>query len=53
MDFGLNDVKRRTSDPIDPSAHRLLMVPFAPDGPGGVVIMCEDFLIYRGVKGVE
>ena len=53
MDFGLNTVKRRTSEPVDDSAHQLIMVPFAPDGPGGVVVLCEDFLVYRGAKGVE
>ena len=51
MDFGLNTVKRKSSDPIHESAHLLLAVPYAPDGPGGVIVLCEDFLYYRGSKG--
>ena len=26
-------------------------VPGAPEGPGGLIIICEDFLIYKGTKG--
>jgi splicing factor 3B subunit 3 len=53
MDFGLNTVKRKSSDVIPDTAHQLLHVPYAPDGPGGVIILCEDFLIYRPNKGTE
>jgi len=27
------------------------MVPFVPDGPGGVLCLCEDVLIYRIYRG--
>ena len=53
MDFGLNTVRRKTSDPIHISSHSLLMVPNAPDGPGGVIVLCEDFLHFRGNKNQE
>ncbi|CAD8154884.1 unnamed protein product [Paramecium pentaurelia] len=53
MDFGLNTVRRQRSDPIHISSHSLLMVPNAPDGPGGVIVLCEDFLHYRGPKNQE
>ena len=53
LDFGLNSIKRRTSDLIEESAHKLVSVPFAPDGPGGVIVLCEDFLIYRNNKGID
>ena len=53
MDFGLNTVKRINNFPIDVTAHQLASVPCPPDGPGGVIVFCEDFLIYRSNKGAE
>lgn len=29
----------------------LLPVPGVPEGPGGVVVICEDFLLYKGAQG--
>ncbi len=47
MDLGLNHVIRKNAEAIPPSAHMLISVPGAPDGPGGLVICCENFLIYK------
>ncbi|EAR85077.1 splicing factor 3B subunit 3 (macronuclear) [Tetrahymena thermophila SB210] len=48
LDFGLNHVVKKSSEPIPETAHMLLPVPGLPDGPGGVLIACEDMLIYKG-----
>ena len=52
MDFGLNTVKRKSQEIVPNSAHMLLSVPSGNEGPGGVMILCEGFLIYRSVKGI-
>ncbi len=33
---------------VDPTAHMLIPVPASPDGPGGLLIILEDYLIYKG-----
>ncbi|KAI9624212.1 hypothetical protein KEM48_009110 [Puccinia striiformis f. sp. tritici PST-130] len=55
LDLGLNHVVRKWSDPTDPRANMLLQVPGGQsmtnpekfDGPSGVLICCEDFIIYK------
>ncbi len=48
LDLGLNSVTRKSSDPIDHGANKLISVPGAADGgPGGVLVCCENFLLYR------
>lgn len=48
LDLGLNSVTRKSSDPIDHGANKLVSVPGAADGgPGGVLVCCENFLLYR------
>ena len=47
LDLGLNHVSRISSLPVDNGANLLLAVPGGGDGPGGVLICCENFLIYR------
>lgn len=46
----MNTVIRKKEYPVDPSAHMLIPVPGAGDGPGGVLIVQEDSLLYRGTK---
>lgn len=48
MDLGLNHVVRKNIIPVDQSAHHLIAVP-GDDGPGGIIVVCEDFVVY--VKG--
>ena len=36
---------------INLSAHLLIPIPGNPDGPGGLMICCEGYLIYKGVNG--
>lgn len=47
LDLGLNHVSRISSLPLDNGANLLLAVPGGGDGPGGVLVCCENFLIYR------
>jgi splicing factor 3B subunit 3 len=47
MDLGLNHVVRKYQDTVDPTAHRLIQVPGAPEGPGGIIVCCENFIVYK------
>lgn len=56
LDLGLNHVVRKWSEPTDPRANLLVQVPGGQlassdryDGPSGVLICCEDHIIYRHV----
>ena len=48
LDLGLNHVIRNYCEAVDISAHKLLPVP-AQDGPAGVIVVCENYLIYKKV----
>lgn len=43
----MNTVIRKKESPVDPTAHLLIPVPGAPEGPGGLLILLEDYLVYR------
>lgn len=54
LDLGLNHVVRKWSDPTDARANLLVQVPGGQlasserhDGPSGVLVCCEDHIIYR------
>eukprot|EP00971_Amphidinium_carterae_P310188 6163780-Amphidinium_carterae.1 len=47
MDLGLNHVTRRFADQVDHSAHQLIAVPGGVDGPSGVLVCCENCLVYK------
>jgi splicing factor 3B subunit 3 len=54
LDLGLNHVVRKWSEPSDPRSNLLVQVPGGQsassnslDGPSGVLICCEDHIIYR------
>ncbi|KAJ7646963.1 CPSF A subunit region-domain-containing protein [Roridomyces roridus] len=54
LDLGLNHVVRKWSEPTDRRANLLVQVPGGQlasserfDGPSGVLICCEDHIIYR------
>ena len=46
MDLGLNHVIRKNIFPVDKTAHMLIQVP-GDSGPGGIIVVCEDFLVYK------
>jgi splicing factor 3B subunit 3 len=52
MDLGLNHVIRKNILPVDKTAHMLIAVP-GDDGPGGILVVCEDFIIYKKVGHEE
>ncbi|KAH7108281.1 CPSF A subunit region-domain-containing protein [Auriculariales sp. MPI-PUGE-AT-0066] len=55
LDLGLNHVVRKWSEPTDPRANFLIQVPGGTsasspdkfDGPSGVLVCCENHIIYR------
>jgi splicing factor 3B subunit 3 len=54
LDLGLNHVVRKWSEPTDPRANFLIQVPGGQnattdkwDGPSGVLVCSEDYLIYK------
>ena len=46
LDLGLNHVSRKWSQPVDNGANMLIPVPGGADGPGGVLVCAENFIIY-------
>lgn len=50
MDFGMNTVIRQKEIEVPESAHLLIPVPGLPDGPGGLLVVCENYMIYRNNK---
>jgi splicing factor 3B subunit 3 len=47
LDLSLNHVVRKWSDPVDNGANLLIPVPGGADGPGGVLVCAENFIIYK------
>lgn len=47
LDLGLNHVSRKWSDQVDNGANLLVTVPGGGDGPSGVLICAENFVIYK------
>lgn len=47
LDLGLNHVVKRYSQPIDRGSNMLLAVPGGGDGPGGVLICAENYIIWH------
>jgi len=47
LDLGLNHVVRKWSDAVDPTANLLVAVPGGADGPGGVLVCAENFIVYK------
>ncbi len=54
LDLGLNHVVQKWSEPTDPHANLLVQVPGGQlanstqfEGPSGVLVCCEDDIIYR------
>jgi splicing factor 3B subunit 3 len=60
LDLGLNHVVRKWSEPTDPRANLLVQVPGGQlassdrfDGPSGVLVCCEDHIIYRNMDAPQ
>ena len=52
MDLGLNHVIRKHIYQVDKTAHKLIPVP-GDSGPSGILVICEDFLVYKNVDHEE
>lgn len=46
LDFGLHNMFRQTTTPLETNANLLVRVPGGDDGPGGVIVCSEDFISY-------
>jgi splicing factor 3B subunit 3 len=60
LDLGLNHVVRKWSEPTDPRSNMLVQVPGGQsatsdkfDGPSGVLVCCEDHIIYRNMDSPQ
>jgi len=47
LDLGLNHVVRKWSEPTDRTANILIAVPGGTDGPGGVLVCAENWIIFK------
>ena len=54
VDLGLNNVYRKFAEPLPKTAHALIPVPGSfgvseddVEGPGGVLVACENFIVYK------
>lgn len=41
------------SDPVPKSANSLITVPGGTEGPGGVLVLCEDTIIWKGLNETD
>ncbi len=49
LDLGLNHVTRKSTDPIDPRANKLIPVPGGADGPSGLLVCAENSITYKRI----
>eukprot|EP00124_Ichthyophonus_hoferi_P002448 Ihof_evm8s167 gene=Ihof_evmTU8s167 len=49
LDLGLNHVVRQHSESLDDIANLLISVPGGNDGPGGVLVCVENFILYKNL----
>eukprot|EP01132_Coremiostelium_polycephalum_P002352 gene2352-2902_t len=47
LDLGLNNVVRKWSDEIDYTSNIVMSVPGGQEGPGGVLVCCENYIVYK------
>lgn len=49
LDLGLNHVIRKYAEPLPEPGNLLIPVPGGNDGPAGVIVCCEGYLIYKNL----
>lgn len=49
MDLGLNHVVRKYAEPMQERGNHLISVPGGQDGPSGVIVCCENYLVYKNL----
>lgn len=53
LDLGLNHVVRKWAEPTDRGANMVLAVPGGADGPGGVLVCAENWVLYRNMDEAQ
>ncbi|KAF9623834.1 hypothetical protein IFM89_005419 [Coptis chinensis] len=53
LDLSLNHVSRKWSEPIDNGANMLVTVPGGVDGPGGVLVCAENYVIFKNTGHLD
>ncbi|KHJ44087.1 CPSF A subunit region [Trichuris suis] len=49
LDLGLNHVVRKYAEPLEHFGNHLIAVPGGADGPSGVLICCENYILYKNL----
>lgn len=49
LDLGLNHVVRKYAEPLEEHGNHLISVPGGTEGPSGVLVCCENYLIYKNL----
>ncbi|KAE9554985.1 hypothetical protein FO519_001803 [Halicephalobus sp. NKZ332] len=49
LDIGLNHVVRKYSEPLQERGNHLIAVPGGSDGPSGVIVCCENWIVYKNL----
>ncbi|KAK0426014.1 hypothetical protein QR680_009503 [Steinernema hermaphroditum] len=49
LDLGLNHVVRKYAEPLSDKANHIISVPGGQDGPSGVILCCENYLVYKNL----
>uniref|UniRef100_A0AC34R1C7 Splicing factor 3B subunit 3 n=1 Tax=Panagrolaimus sp. JU765 TaxID=591449 RepID=A0AC34R1C7_9BILA len=49
LDLGLNHVVRKYSEPLQERGNHLIAVPGGSDGPSGVIVCCENWIVYKNL----
>lgn len=47
--MGLNHVVRKYAEPLNDPGNLLIAVPGGNDGPSGVIVCCENYLVYKNL----
>ncbi|KAF9586806.1 hypothetical protein IFM89_039968 [Coptis chinensis] len=53
LDLSLNHVSRKWSEPIDNGTNMLVTVPGGVDGPGGVLVCAENYVIFKNTGHLD
>ncbi|CAJ0927414.1 unnamed protein product, partial [Mesorhabditis belari] len=49
LDLGLNHVVRKYAEPLTDLGNHLIAVPGGQEGPSGVIVCCENYLVYKNL----
>ncbi|CAB3408913.1 unnamed protein product [Caenorhabditis bovis] len=49
LDLGLNHVVRKYAEPLSEPGNLLISVPGGNEGPSGVIVCCENYLVYKNL----